>query len=302
MDLQIGVPGIDDGRRFDHEIGEVGGVEGDKGQRQTVDEPPGPRRQVREGERTGVDLVEVVLAAGIHRLHRAFDQRPQPGVVVADLGLRDQRREAVGLLADRGVRGQLADHGAFDEVQVVAAEHLRVRQRFPVAVTEVGVAPENQAVPGAEDRQEIVVVPVKQVLLVEGVLALAGGGLVEILTDPLPVVDDAGARLDPEAHLVGAPLPDQERASVIKRGHADVRNVTHSASLQAWRRARLREHDEDGTGAGGPEPRVYHVPTLFQTIIVHSLNIFPLDKIPYIPLFLGKSGNNPSSQRVSLFY
>ena len=237
-DLQVRALRVDHRRRLDHEVGEVGGVEGDEGERQAVDEPLRPLRQVGEGERTGVDLVDVVLAARVHRLHRALDQGPQTGAVVADFGLRDQRREAVGLLADRGVRGQLAHRRPFHQVQVVAAEHLLVRPRVPVAVAEVGVAPEDQAVAGAEDRQEVVVVRLEQVLLVEGVLALAGSGLVEILADPLAVVDDAGARLDPEAHLVGGPLPDQERAPVVERGHVDLLSVGHSDSFQARRRAR----------------------------------------------------------------
>ncbi len=173
MDLQIGVAGIDRGRHFDHEIGEMRGIKGHEGQRQAVDEPPGTHRKVREGDRTGIDLVTVVVTAGIHRLNRAFNQCSKPGFVVADLGLRDQRREAVRLLADRRVRRQLANRRAFDKAQVVTAEHLRVRSRFPVAVAEIGMAPEDKTVPGAKDRQKIVVVPLKQILLVKGVLALA---------------------------------------------------------------------------------------------------------------------------------
>ena len=202
--------GIDGGGRFDHEIGEVGGIEGHEGEREAVDQPICPRRQVRKGERASVDLVPVVLAAGIHGLHRTFDQGPESGFFVADFGLRDQRRETIGFLADGRVRRQLPNALALDEVEVVAAEHLSVRPRFPVAGAETGGSPEDETIPGAEDRQEIVVVTLKQISVMKRVLALAGGGLVEILADPLLFVDNAGARLDPEAYLVCSPLPNQE--------------------------------------------------------------------------------------------
>ena len=227
VDLQIGVVGIDRGGHFNHEIGEMRGIKSHESQRQAVDEPLGTHRKIREGDRTGIDLVTVVVTAGIHRLNRAFNQCPQAGIVVADLGLRDQRREAVRLLPDCCVRRQLANRRTFDKVQVITAEHLRVRTRFPVAITQIGMAPENETVPGAEDRQKIVIVPLKQILLVKGVLALAGGCLVEILTAPPPIVNDAGARLDPEARLIGAPFPDQERAPVIQRGHVDLHIFTY---------------------------------------------------------------------------
>ena len=133
----------------------------------------GTHRKVREGDRTSIHLVAVIVTAGIHRLNRAFNQCPKAGIVVADFGLRDQRREAVRLLPDRRIRRQLANRRAFDKAQVVTAEHLRVRSRFPVAVAEIGMTPENETVLGAKDRQEIVIVLLKQILLVKGVLALA---------------------------------------------------------------------------------------------------------------------------------
>ena len=95
VDLQIGVVGIDRGGHFNHEIGEMRDIKSHESQRQAIDEPLGTHRKIGKGDRTGIDLITVVVTAGIHRLNRAFNQCPQAGIVVADLGLRDQRRASL---------------------------------------------------------------------------------------------------------------------------------------------------------------------------------------------------------------
>ena len=89
MYLKIGLGVINISWRFNYEVSKVGGIEGDEGKGQQVYESFSACFQIRKGDRTCIDLVEIARTASVHRFYWTFDDCFEVGFVVPYFCLRD---------------------------------------------------------------------------------------------------------------------------------------------------------------------------------------------------------------------
>ncbi len=204
---------------FDDEIGEVGGVEGNKSEREGFGEARAALGDVGERDGSGVDLVEVLFVVDVDGLDGEFNDGAESGDRIAQFGLGNQRKASVRGLADRG--GSLEELGldGWGEMKFLAVPHFQGRANLAIARSEGGFSPEDDSVGRSEDREEIVVVSMEEILIGEGIFALAGGALEEVFVAARFLVYDAGSGLDPEAD--GVPWRDsvKEREGVVEGEH-----------------------------------------------------------------------------------